>query len=89
MKIGFCMFLWTTSVAGKHLALMKDIKATGYDGVVDWVEHLGDQNHLHVTVGAKKLVTLTDPDTLLEKGDRVTIRYRSPLYFGSDGQRLM
>jgi len=33
MKIGFCMFLWTTSVSGKHLALMKDIKATGYDGV--------------------------------------------------------
>ena len=33
MKIGFCMFLWTTSVSNKHLALMKDIKATGYDGV--------------------------------------------------------
>ena len=56
---------------------------------MDWVEHLGDQNHLHVTVGAKKLVTLTDPDTPLGKGDRVTIRYRSPLYFGSDGQRLI
>ena len=33
MKIGFCMFLWTTSVMGKHEALLKDIKATGYDGV--------------------------------------------------------
>jgi len=33
MKIGFCMFLWTTSVTGKHLALLEDIKATGYDGV--------------------------------------------------------
>ena len=33
MKIGFCMFLWTTSVAKKHETLMKDIKATGYDGV--------------------------------------------------------
>lgn len=33
MKIGFCMFLWTTSVTGKHEALLKDIKATGYDGV--------------------------------------------------------
>lgn len=33
MKIGFCMFLWTTSVSKKHEALLRDIKATGYDGV--------------------------------------------------------
>lgn len=33
MKIGFCMFLWTTNVSTKHRALLKDIKATGYDGV--------------------------------------------------------
>ncbi len=33
MKIGFCMFLWTTNVTGKHEALLRDIKATGYDGV--------------------------------------------------------
>src|SRR6185436_3735958 len=33
MKIGFCMFLWTTNVTKKHEALLRDIKATGYDGV--------------------------------------------------------
>ena len=33
MKIGMCMFLWTTSVSTKHEALLKDIKATGFDGV--------------------------------------------------------
>ncbi|MDX8477251.1 sugar phosphate isomerase/epimerase [Mesorhizobium sp. VK24D] len=33
MKIGMCMFLWTTSVSKKHGALLKDIKATGFDGV--------------------------------------------------------
>ena len=33
MKIGFCMFLWTTHVTDKHRRLLKDIKATGYDGV--------------------------------------------------------
>ena len=33
MKIGFCMFLWTTNVTSRHAALLKDIKATGYDGV--------------------------------------------------------
>lgn len=72
----------------EHLSIEK--AANGHsDGVVDWVEHLGDQNHLHVTVGSKKLVTLTDPDTDLAQGDKVMIRYRSPLYFGADGQRLM
>ncbi|CDX43927.1 Xylose isomerase domain-containing protein [Mesorhizobium sp. SOD10] len=33
MKIGMCMFLWTTSVSKKHEALLKDIKETGFDGV--------------------------------------------------------
>lgn len=33
MKIGFCMFLWTTHVTQEHARLLKDIKATGYDGV--------------------------------------------------------
>lgn len=78
----------TIGARTEHLAIEK--ASNGHaDGVVDWVEHLGDQNHLHVTVGPKKLVTLTDPDTDLAQGDRVVIRYRSPLYFGADGQRLM
>ena len=33
MKIGFCMFLWTTAVSRKHAGLLADLKATGYDGV--------------------------------------------------------
>jgi len=33
MKIGFCMFLWTTNVTASHEKLLRDIKATGYDGV--------------------------------------------------------
>lgn len=33
MKIGMCMFLWTTNVSNKHEALLHDIKATGFDGV--------------------------------------------------------
>ena len=78
----------TIGARTEHLAIEK--ASNGHaDGVVDWVEHLGDQNHLHVTVGPKKLVTLTDPDTDLAQGDKVMIRYRSPLYFGADGQRLM
>ncbi|QND58299.1 ABC transporter ATP-binding protein [Mesorhizobium huakuii] len=78
----------TIGARTEHLTIEKAMNGHA-DGVVDWVEHLGDQNHLHVTVGPKKLVTLTDPDTDLAQGDKVVIRYRSPLYFGADGQRLM
>ncbi|PBB27046.1 ABC transporter ATP-binding protein [Mesorhizobium sp. WSM4312] len=78
----------TIGARTEHLTIEKAMNGHA-DGVVDWVEHLGDQNHLHVTVGPKKLVTLTDPDTDLSQGDKVVIRYRSPLYFGADGQRLM
>ncbi|MER8499826.1 ABC transporter ATP-binding protein [Mesorhizobium sp. M0904] len=78
----------TIGARTEHLSIAK--AANGHaDGVVDWVEHLGDQNHLHVTVGTRKLVTLTDPDTDLAQGDRIMIRYRSPLYFGADGRRLL
>jgi D-psicose/D-tagatose/L-ribulose 3-epimerase len=33
MKIGMCMFLWTTQVTRAHEALLRDIKAAGFDGV--------------------------------------------------------
>ncbi len=33
MKIGMCMFLWTTHVTQAHEALLRDIRATGFDGV--------------------------------------------------------
>lgn len=33
MKIGMCMFLWTTHVTEAHEPLLNDIKATGFDGV--------------------------------------------------------
>lgn len=33
MKIGMCMFLWTTHVTSDHEPLLRDIHATGFDGV--------------------------------------------------------
>ncbi len=33
MKIGMCMFLWTTNVGPEHEALLTDIRKTGFDGV--------------------------------------------------------
>lgn len=33
MKIGMCMFLWTTNVSQEHEPILRDLKATGFDGV--------------------------------------------------------
>ncbi|MDK1387847.1 ABC transporter ATP-binding protein [Sinorhizobium sp. 8-89] len=55
---------------------------------VDWIEHLGDQNHLHIRVEGHKIVTLADPYLSVKPGDRVNLTLKQPLYFGTDGERL-
>jgi multiple sugar transport system ATP-binding protein len=55
---------------------------------VDWIEHLGDQRHLHVTMDGHKLVTLLDSIEELSAGDAVTIELAAPLYFDEAGRRL-
>ncbi|OOG70983.1 ABC transporter ATP-binding protein [Sinorhizobium sp. A49] len=55
---------------------------------VDWIEHLGDQNHLHIRVRDHKLVTLADPYIEIRPGDRINLTLRDPLYFDAGGQRL-
>ena len=39
-------------------------------GSLSWIEHLGDQNHLHLAIGDMELVTLADPESGLSVGDR-------------------
>jgi len=77
----------TVGARTEHLAIAKAANGHAH-GVVDWVEHLGDQNHLHVLIGDRKLTTLTDTDTPLKKGDAVTISLRNPLYFDAAGNRI-
>jgi multiple sugar transport system ATP-binding protein len=60
----------------------------GTHAKVEWIEHLGDQNHLHLAIGEHKLVTLVDPGVDLSVGDPVDIALRQPLYFGADGERI-
>jgi multiple sugar transport system ATP-binding protein len=77
----------TVGARTEHLSIEK--AANGHaDGAVDWIEHLGDQTHLHVKIGDRKLITLAPPDTPLAAGDAVTIRYRNPLCFDAGGDRL-
>jgi multiple sugar transport system ATP-binding protein len=57
-------------------------------GTVTWVEHLGDQDHLHIRLGDHDFVTLSDPDQGLTPGDQVAIGFIDPLFFDREGARL-
>jgi multiple sugar transport system ATP-binding protein len=57
-------------------------------GRVSRVEHLGDQDHLHIQLGAQDFVTLADPDSGLGPGDDVAIALKNPLFFSAAGERV-
>jgi len=75
----------TIGARTEHLDIIVDQNA---DAKIDWIEHLGDQNHLHIKVRDHKLVTLADPYLAIRSGDRISLRLRDPLYFDARGQRL-
>jgi len=56
---------------------------------VHWVEHLGDQNHVHLKLEAHPLVTLADPAQELKAGDEVSLEFLEPLYFDQSGDRIV
>ncbi|HWA47023.1 MAG TPA: ABC transporter ATP-binding protein [Dongiaceae bacterium] len=76
----------TIGARTEHVAIAR--ANGGAHAKVEWIEHLGDQNHLHLTVGEHKLVTLVDPEVDLAVGDAIDITLRQPLYFGADGERI-
>ncbi len=55
---------------------------------VHWVEHLGDQNHVHLKLASHSLVTLADPAQELKVGDEVSLEFMEPLYFDQSGNRI-
>jgi D-psicose/D-tagatose/L-ribulose 3-epimerase len=68
MKIGMCMFLWTTHVTREHEALLRDIKATGFDGVEIPIfegtpEHFADLGKLLDEIGLERtaVAAMGDP----------------------------
>jgi multiple sugar transport system ATP-binding protein len=57
-------------------------------GVLKWVEHLGDQNHLHLEVDGHRLVTLADPHDRWQAGDALSVELIDPTYFDAAGRRI-
>ncbi|MGV8935568.1 MAG: ABC transporter ATP-binding protein [Allorhizobium sp.] len=75
----------TIGARTEHLQLATSGEA---NAEVAWVEHLGDQNHLHLQVADRKLTTLADPHIALRSGDRIRLTLKDPLYFDGQGARL-
>ncbi len=67
----------------EHVAISR-----GGAGEVTWVEHLGDQDHLHIRLGAHDVVTLSDPASGLAPGDAVAVTPTAPLFFDAAGERV-
>jgi multiple sugar transport system ATP-binding protein len=74
-------------VRTEHLQIGK-ANGGGIVGRVHRIEHLGDQNHVHLEYRGQMLVTLADPHQLLEAGQDVALQLMAPLYFDAAGRRI-
>ncbi|WP_342362527.1 ABC transporter ATP-binding protein [Terrarubrum flagellatum] len=77
----------TIGARTEHLAIGR-ARNGGATGKVNWIERLGDQNHLHIDLSGQRIVSLVDPDDGLGVGDMVSVGLRQPLFFGADGLRV-
>jgi multiple sugar transport system ATP-binding protein len=80
----------TVETIGARTEHVRISQANGSGGMgsVTWVEHLGDQDHLHIRLADHDFVTLSDPDSGLSPGDQVDIDFVSPLFFDQGGTRV-
>jgi multiple sugar transport system ATP-binding protein len=77
----------TIGARTENLRIVKVQRAAAH-GRVTWIEHLGDQNHLHISIDQHEVVTLADPDAGLSVGDDVGVSLVRPLFFDVNGIRL-
>jgi len=76
----------TIGARTEHLTIQRgggDVSAT-----VTRIEHLGDQSYLHLDLGGRPVVTLSDPEATLGAGDVVSIGLKDPLFFDAEGRRI-
>jgi multiple sugar transport system ATP-binding protein len=77
----------TIGARTEHLRIVKAQNSAAHGQVV-WIEHLGDQNHLHVRILGHDVVTLADPDSGLSVGDDIGVSFLRPLFFDINGDRI-
>jgi multiple sugar transport system ATP-binding protein len=77
----------TVGLRTEHIRILPPDRA-GPRAQVHWIEHLGDQNHVHLKLDTQSLVTLADPTQELKAGDEVSLEFEEPLYFDQSGNRI-
>ena len=77
----------TVGLRTEHIRI-SSADRSGPHARVHWVEHLGDQNHVHLKLADHSLVTLADPAQPLKAGDEVSLEFAEPLYFDQAGNRV-
>jgi multiple sugar transport system ATP-binding protein len=77
----------TIGVRTEHMRIRKSTNGSAV-GCIRWVERLGSQSHLHVTIADTEVVTLADPHSGLAVGDEVEIEMVAPLFFDARGDRV-
>ena len=83
----------TIGIRTEHMRLLRrsKLRQTSHGDLaatVKRVEHLGDQNHLHLAVGAHEMVMLADPALELQSGETVDLSLQNPLFFNAEGARI-
>jgi multiple sugar transport system ATP-binding protein len=77
----------TVGIRTEHLHIGKR-NGGGLVGRIHRVEHLGEQNHVHLEYKGETLVTLADPHQPLDAGQDVELNLLHPLYFDAEGRRI-
>jgi multiple sugar transport system ATP-binding protein len=77
----------TIGIRTEHVRIAK-ANGGAIVGRVHRIEHLGDQNHVHLDYRGQMLVTLADPHAPLEAGQDVELQLVRPLYFDAAGRRI-
>ena len=77
----------TIGIRTEHLQIASRSGGT-LVGRVHRIEHLGEQNHVHLEYRGRTMITLADPHQPLQAGEEVELRLRHPLYFDAAGRRI-
>jgi multiple sugar transport system ATP-binding protein len=77
-----------THTVGARTEHLEVRKLRNGQAAVDWIEHLGDQNRLHIMMDGQRITTLVGPDSTLQPGDRLRLKLVKPLCFDAAGGRI-
>lgn len=75
----------TVGLRTEHVSLKRSKNG---EALVERIEHLGDQSHLHLKLNGAAMTILVPADSDFGGGDRLALTAVKPLYFDSEGRRV-